>query len=153
MKDDDNRIAYCGLYCGACGIYLATATDRLEEVAEQTGIPVEYQGCTGCRTDRNNLCCMNCGIKRCCLYKGLGSCAECDEFPCSVLEAFDKDRHPHHTGVIGSLQLLAGSGQEQWLNIHQQRWCCPQCATPFHWYQEHCESCGKEVKGYKLQDS
>jgi len=146
-------IAYCGIYCGACGIYMATESGSLDELAKQTKIPVEYQGCTGCRTDRNNLCCMNCGIKRCCRYKNLNSCNECDEFPCSVLEAFDKDKHPHHSGVIASLQVLSESGQELWLDLQRHRWSCSHCNTPFHWYQETCKSCVKEVQGYKLPDN
>jgi len=67
---------------GSIHIILELTDDgNLDEIVKQTKIPVEYQGCTGCRTDRNNLCCMNCGIKRCCRHKNLNSCDECDEFP------------------------------------------------------------------------
>ncbi len=147
------EIAYCGLYCGACGIYMATQAGTLDEIVQQTKIPVEYQACSGCRTERNNLCCMNCGIKRCCRHKNLNSCAECNEFPCSVLEAFDMDKHPHHTGVIESLQVLSESGPEKWLDLQGQKWSCSQCSTRFHWYQDTCKSCGKQVQGYKLPDN
>jgi len=144
------ELAYCGIYCGACGIFIATREGTLDKLVEQTKIPGQYQGCTGCRSDRNNLCCMNCSIKRCCLYKGIRSCSECDEFPCSVLEAFDRDEYPHHSGVIESLQLLSGSGPEKWLDQQRKRWSCPHCQTAFHWYQDRCDSCGKEVRAYKL---
>lgn len=146
----DAKVAYCGIYCGACGIYLATEAGKLEEISQQTKIPIEYQGCTGCRTEKNNLCCMNCSIKRCCMYKDLESCNECGEFPCSVLEAFDRDEYPHHSGVIESFQVLSESGEKKLLDLQRRRWSCPECNTPFHWYQETCESCGMRVQGYKL---
>jgi hypothetical protein len=146
----DAKIAYCGIYCGACGIYLATQAGKLGPIAEQSGIPVEYQGCDGCRTEKNNLCCANCSIKRCCQHKNIDSCSECDEFPCSVLEAFDKDEWPHHSGIIDSLKVISESGEAKLLELQKRRWSCPECKTSFHWYQDTCESCGKKVKGFKL---
>ena len=149
----DPKIAYCGIYCGACGIYLATEAGTLDKIAEQTKIPIEYQACSGCRSEKNNLCCMNCSIKRCCLHKNIESCAECDEFPCSVLEAFDMDDYPHHSGVIESLKVISESGPEELLDLQQRRWSCTECNTSFHWYQDTCKSCGKKVQGYKLPGS
>jgi hypothetical protein len=144
----DTRIAYCGLYCGACKIFMATAKNELEGIADITKIPVDYLECRGCRTEKINLCCMNCGIRRCCIRKEISSCSECGEFPCSVLIAFEADEHPHHHGVIGSLRELSDKGTEEWLKQQNHRWSCESCHTPFHWYEKNCTTCGREVSGY-----
>ena len=144
----DTKIAYCGIYCGACGIYLATGNNELEGLSKELNIPVNYLACEGCRSDRNNLCCMNCGIKRCCLYKNIQACNECGEFPCAVLVAFDEDEHPHHSGVIHSLSALSEHGEDKWLEQQHKRWSCEGCGTVFHWYQDKCKSCGMEVIGF-----
>jgi hypothetical protein len=144
----DARIAYCGIYCGACKIFMDTAEDRLDSLASQTGIPEKYLGCTGCRTGKINLCCMNCGIRRCCIRKGIDSCIECEEFPCSVLTAFSTDEYPHHQGVIESLKILSEAGGEGWLKIQEQQWSCKTCNTSFHWYEKKCPVCGSDVPGF-----
>jgi len=145
----DVRIAYCGLYCGACKIFIATAENALDDIVKQSKIPLEYLSCDGCRSGKINLCCMNCGIRRCCIMKKIYSCNECEEFPCSVLIAFDTDEYPHHHGVIESLKRLSELGAVQWLEMQHKRWNCKSCHTPFHWYEKNCEKCGSEVPGYK----
>jgi hypothetical protein len=59
--------------------------------------------------------------------------------------AFDKDEHPHHSGVIETLKELSETGEERWLEQQHQRWTCEHCNTEFHWYQDKCKSCGREV--------
>lgn len=143
----DNKIAYCGLYCGACSNYLATINNNLENLSNQTKIPKELLACEGCRSNIVNLYCKICKIKKCCSRKGIISCNQCDEFPCSVLKAFDDDKVPHHTGVIESLITLSKVGEDNWLIIQNQRWSCTNCQTPFHWYDKKCKNCGNNVSG------
>jgi hypothetical protein len=97
-------IAYCGLACQTCPIYLATreedegAQERMRaEIAqlcrEQYGMTYEPQDitdCDGCRTGEGRLfsACRNCGIRNCARQRGLESCAYCDEYICEKLEAF-----------------------------------------------------------------
>lgn len=145
----DLKIAYCGLYCGACKIFMATSDNDLNDIAIQTKIPEEYLACNGCRSDKINLCCMNCGIRRCCVSKKVNSCNECEEFPCSVLTAFNNDEYPHHNDAIESLKLLSEMGPDEWLKMKNRRWSCENCHTPFHWYEKNCENCGMEVTGYR----
>jgi hypothetical protein len=55
---DQNLIAACGLYCGACSKYL-------------------QERCPGCRAnDRAKWC----SVRSCCLQRGYQSCADCTEF-------------------------------------------------------------------------
>ena len=151
IKPMSNKIAYCGIYCGACKIFISSKNNEIKELAEQTKIPVEYLECHGCRSKKNNLCCMNCGIKRCCMQKEIEACNQCEEFPCSVLKAFDNDEYPHHSGVIDSLKELSANGQDTWLKKQNKRWSCTNCQTIYHWYETECENCGKEVNGFKTE--
>ncbi len=57
LTADINTIAACGLYCGACKSYLA-------------------ERCPGCK---ENAKAKWCGVRRCCLEKGIASCADCAE--------------------------------------------------------------------------
>jgi hypothetical protein len=52
-------VAYCGLYCGACGAYLR---DR----------------CPGCHQNEKATWCK---VRTCCGQNHYASCAECQEFP------------------------------------------------------------------------
>ena len=56
---DTNLTAYCGLYCGACGAYLAGR-------------------CPGCRENTKATWCR---IRSCCAKNACSSCADCGEFP------------------------------------------------------------------------
>jgi hypothetical protein len=57
VVDDKNLIAFCGLYCGACGAYLKGK-------------------CPGCR---ENVKATWCKLRTCCLDKSFLSCADCKE--------------------------------------------------------------------------
>ncbi len=87
-------------------------------------------------------------MKKCCNSKGIFSCAECDEFPCSVLKAFENDRHPHHKSVIDSLMALKEKGKELWLEQQNKRWICNKCETFYSWYDTKCKNCSEPVNGY-----
>ena len=59
IKPDPTLIAYCGLFCGACGSYLKE----------------RCPGCSG--NDKASWC----KIRVCCKGKNITTCAECVEFP------------------------------------------------------------------------
>lgn len=96
-------IAYCGLVCHTCPIYLAT---RLKNKAEQARFRAEIAllykkqyglnysadditDCDGCLTGGERLfaACRNCAIRRCAQERKLESCARCPEYACDKLEA------------------------------------------------------------------
>lgn len=58
IEVDENLIAYCGLYCGACFKYLK-------------------KKCPGCRENEKATWCK---IRTCTLENNLKSCAECKDF-------------------------------------------------------------------------
>lgn len=67
---DQNTIAYCGLYCGACRRYLA---DK----------------CPGCQKNEKASWCK---VRSCCMENGYKSCADCkkvdDQLNCSYFNNF-----------------------------------------------------------------
>jgi hypothetical protein len=52
-------VAYCGLYCGACGAY-------------------RKERCRGCHGNEKATWCK---VRTCCMERHFSSCAECTEFP------------------------------------------------------------------------
>ena len=97
-------IAYCGLVCQTCPIYIAT---REESKAEQQKMRAEVAqlcreqygmeygleditDCDGCRSDGGRLfsACDTCHIRSCARQKGFENCAFCGEYACKSLEEF-----------------------------------------------------------------
>ncbi|MBN2104907.1 DUF3795 domain-containing protein [bacterium] len=96
------NIAYCGLLCSRCTIYLAAREadaskkekliQRIIEVCrEHYGI--EYQvsditECDGCTAEGGSLfkACAGCEIRKCAIGKGIENCACCTEYACKNLE-------------------------------------------------------------------
>jgi hypothetical protein len=58
IKSDKSKIAFCGLYCGACSRYLKN----------------KCKGCAG--NDKASWC----KVRSCCIENSYSSCAECKEF-------------------------------------------------------------------------
>jgi hypothetical protein len=103
-KQVSEMVAYCGLVCQTCPIYLATREEDKEEQArrrveiarlcrEQYGMnyePADVTDCDGCRTEEGRLfsACQNCAIRKCARQKGLEDCAHCTDYVCGKLEAF-----------------------------------------------------------------
>ena len=58
VQNSVGLIAYCGLYCGACGKYVKEL-------------------CPGCIDNKKTSLC---AVKNCCINKKIASCAECADF-------------------------------------------------------------------------
>ena len=100
-------MAYCGLYCHTCPIYLTTREpDRskkskmiyeiIQMCKDRYGI--EYLNneiiCDGCTSDNGRLFigCKDCKIRQCAIEKNIENCAYCNEYVCNLLmEVFDTD--------------------------------------------------------------
>ena len=87
MRD---MIAYCGLDCEKCDIYLATINDdqtlrektaKLWSELNHAPILPEHINCQGCRVDgvKTVYCESLCGIRQCALQKGVTTCGDCPE--------------------------------------------------------------------------
>jgi hypothetical protein len=99
-------IAYCGLACQTCPIYLATKLENKEEQARMRSEIVEQckghyrrdyrleeiTDCDGCQTEGGRLFsgCKDCCIRKCARGKKLKSCAYCTDYACEDLMALYK---------------------------------------------------------------
>lgn len=88
------ELAYCGLNCNECLIYLASVSKNTEK---QIILAKEYSTdtckfskedmfCLGCHSDTlSEKMCGGCEIRKCGIEKSCTNCAECDSFPCNIL--------------------------------------------------------------------
>lgn len=103
----DPSIAFCGLDCTRCDVYLATLRDdpalRQETAAKWSELygayltarlgrgtlAAEEVRCGGCHSETRFLGCGICPVRACCSGRQLGTCAECAEYAsCPMLNGF-----------------------------------------------------------------
>jgi hypothetical protein len=97
-------LAYCGINCSTCPIYLVTRESHKEEqakkrleiarlIGEHYGTNYEAANvtdCDGCLTKGERIFsgCKDCVIRNCARSKSIENCAYCPEYSCEKLEAF-----------------------------------------------------------------
>jgi Protein of unknown function (DUF3795) len=137
--------ASCGLYCGSCGIYLATQendTEKLLQYAIVLNQSIEETLCDGCRADRKSAHCSRmCLFIKCTLQKGIEFCGTCPEFPCKELTDF-QSKMPHRVEILESQSRLMEIGWEQWHIEMKDNYSCPECNTVNTAYDLICRNCG-----------
>jgi hypothetical protein len=103
-KKMEENIAYCGLPCHSCPIYLATReqdeekrykmrvdiAQQIKEHYNQECKPEDVNDCDGCKAEEERLYsgCRDCQIRKCASERGVENCAHCDEYTCEKLEEF-----------------------------------------------------------------
>ncbi|MFZ5810074.1 MAG: DUF3795 domain-containing protein [Chloroflexota bacterium] len=132
---------YCGVYCGACPIMLATRAGNLDE----------DQQCFGCKSEKPTRFCATCGIKACSQRKGYDFCYQCNELEsCELMKQFVADvQYPYGQCVMKNMEIIQAIGLPQWLEMQDSRWRCQSCGLPHSWYHETCPQCGQSVADYK----
>ncbi len=90
-------IGYCGLDCVRCEAFIATKNDDnalrakvAEEWARLNNAPIkpEHINCTGCQSAgvKTYYCDQLCEIRKCAAGKRVGTCADCADYPCTLLD-------------------------------------------------------------------
>ena len=90
------NFAFCGLNCGMCPAYLATAAGSMEqrekvaaEWSVQFGAEIKPEdiNCLGCKSEGPffNFC-EKCEIRICAKRKALPNCGHCQDYACSKLD-------------------------------------------------------------------
>lgn len=98
----NESLAYCGLLCNGCPIFLATKEvnttlkARMKSVIAQMskelyGLdqkPEDITDCDGCWSANDRLFpgCLKCQIRICAREKDLENCGNCQEYPCNKLD-------------------------------------------------------------------
>ncbi len=156
-QEHQNPAAPCGLYCGACSIYVAGRrgdSKRLEQIArimaEYLGRPVDVKdlACDGCLSEVIALQCRDCMLRACAFGKGLTHCAQCSDFPCQRIIDFNNDGMRHHSEVLDNIQRQRVIGIDAWIEEQKERWCCPHCGCAVDWYTSQCPDCATTLAGH-----
>jgi hypothetical protein len=153
-KKKENLVAVCGLYCGACPMYIATQTgdeqkqrDLLKQFsAGPMKLKLEDLLCDGCiGGDRVASFCRSCEMRACPNdKKDVVRCSDCSEFPCSRITSFNNDGMWHHAEVLNNLEQIRKMGIKEWAKYDEERWQCPKCRMPMAWYDSECSHCGEK---------
>lgn len=142
---DKKLAATCGLYCGSCGIYLATEendTEKLLQYAIVLNQSFDETFCDGCRAERKSAhCSRRCSFIKCTFEKGIELCGSCPEYPCAELKDF-QSKMPHRVEILDSQNRLKEIGWQQWLVEMKEKYSCPQCNTVNTAYEIQCRKCG-----------
>jgi len=153
-------MAPCGLYCGTCGVYIATrdGNEKFRAVLGKLyGSEPEQTQCLGCmQPDPPKMLygfCENCTIRQCVKSKGYYSCHQCEQWPCDMIENF-----PLATGVRVMKRAIAlwremvarygdEKGSIEWARAECERYHCSSCGQPLFRGAQRCRVCKKPVAG------
>lgn len=151
-------MAPCGLYCGACGIYMATRDDsaKLQAIMGRLyGPKPEDTACLGCMQQGDEKVhfayCQICEIRQCVREKDFYSCHQCDDWPCHHFTEFE---YPIGVRVRERAiplwkQKAAEFGDEQgsieWARAELERYHCSACGEPLFRGAQRCRACKKFV--------
>ena len=89
------KLAYCGLNCTVCPLYIITKEDDREAMEK---LASEYSTdtcafepsdmiCDGCHTEMagKGKMCGDCSIRQCGVTRSVANCGECAEYPCGII--------------------------------------------------------------------
>lgn len=146
MKVNQDLLAPCGLYCGVCGVYIATKDDSekfKERLSAVYNLPPEEISCQGCLSDMRFLYCQVCPIRTCAEQKGYQGCHECQDFPCGLIEDF-----PLPVGkrvILRAIPMWRELGTEKWVAAEEERYHCPHCGYRLFRGAKRCRRCKRPV--------
>ena len=153
-QEKKDLVAPCGLYCGACSIYVAgkrSDSKRLEQMlvglAQYSGRELEIKdlACEGCLSGTVALHCRDCAIRHCAIEKDCNYCAQCCDFPCKQINDFNNDGMLHHGEVLNNINRQRDIGIDAWIEEQKERWRCTKCKCAVDWYSDLCPGCGSPI--------
>lgn len=154
MAINQDYLAPCGLYCGVCGVQIATRDNNEDFLQKLAGvyeaqmpgigkIATDDLKCRGCLSDTVSLFCRVCNIKSCTVEKGISGCYQCDDFPCSRIDNFPV---PVGKKVIQrAIPCWREQGTEKWVAAEEARYRCPECDHPLFRGAKRCNQCKTPV--------
>ncbi len=153
QKNNEKLVAPCGLYCGACPMYIATQSkdeEKIKALMKQFGrgnMPMEDILCDGCiGSGRLASFCRKCEIVACASKKAAKSklCSDCAEFACDRIAKFNNDGMLHHAEALPNLRQVRSMGLTKWAKLEEEKWSCPKCKSRISWYDPACQKCGEK---------
>lgn len=147
-------MAPCGLYCGVCGVYIATrdGNEKFKAVMGKLyGSKPEETECLGCMQpdppQKRYGFCDACSIRNCVKSKGYYSCHQCGQWPCSLIEKF-----PFATGLRVMQRTIPvwrakvaehgdENGSVEWARAEAERYHCQSCGQALFRGAQRCRAC------------
>lgn len=128
---DSKLIAPCGIYCGACYMFLR-----------------DKKRCWGCRIDsaEKPKYCDKCIIANCerLSQTTSGFCFDCEKFPCQRLKQLDKRyRTKYDTSLVQNQVDIKEKGSKSFLASESVKRTCPKCRSVVSIHWKDCKSCVK----------
>ena len=123
-------VAYCGIYCGACDLYLNGKKDG-ERCRRCTHPSMESK----------------CGIFNCAKEKKVANCGLCDSFEsCEKLKKHHEEKL-YRKVARRTCEKIKADGMAVTTETLKKRWTCKACNKPFPWNNTTgtCPRCGKAV--------
>jgi len=146
VNPDKNGASVCGLYCEACGIYLATQendTNKILHYALVLNQSYDETLCDGCRAERKSShCAKMCSFIICANEKVIEFCGACNEYPCQELSDF-QSKMPHRVELFESQNQIQKIGWEKWAFEMHEKFSCPNCDTVNSAYDITCRKCNQ----------
>jgi hypothetical protein len=151
-------MAPCGLYCGTCGIYIATRDNNQKfkaALGSIYGTKPEETECFGCmQSDPPRKLygyCQACKIRACIREKGFYSCHQCEKWPCEMIQNFNittgarvmKRTIPVWRQKVA--ELGDENGSIEWARSECERYHCSSCGSPLFRGAQQCRVCKKSV--------
>ena len=153
-----NLMAPCGLYCGTCGVYIATRDNNTKfktVMGNLYGTKPEETECRGCMQPDPPEClylyCQHCDLRKCIQEKGYYSCHQCDDWPCDLVENFGlaTGKRVMQRAIPKWRAKVAAHGDEEgsvaWARAECERYHCSACGNPLFRGAQRCRSCGRNV--------
>jgi hypothetical protein len=146
MEIKKELLAPCGLYCGVCGILLATREGNekfKEKLAGVYNLPPEQITCEGCLSEKPFAYCQVCNIKACTRERGYEGCHQCADFPCAAIDSF-----PMPVGkkvILRTIPAWRELGTEAWVEAEEKRYHCPNCGYELFRGAKRCRKCQTPV--------
>jgi len=160
LEEFRNRdlMAPCGLYCGACGLYIATrdGNEKFRAIMGNLyGTKPEETECLGCmQADpprKRYGYCNACPIRDCVKSREYYSCHQCREWPCGLINNF-----PLATGARVMKRAIPlwracaaahgdDTGSVEWARTECERYHCSACGQPLFRGAQRCRACKKPV--------
>jgi hypothetical protein len=139
-------LAPCGLYCGVCGILMATRDNNekfKERLAGVYHLKPEEICCEGCLSEKPFIFCQTCTIKSCTRERSYQGCHQCSDFPCQAIDSF-----PIPVGkkvILRAIPTWRELGTEKWVELEEKRYLCPECGYPLFRGVKQCRQCRTAV--------
>lgn len=144
-----NLVGKCGLYCGACAIYVARDSEEWRnKIAKNHNCRPDQVACNGCGGLTSECWGNGCKVVLCTRAKGLSYCHECPEYEngtCERFEALSQSYSKVGVDLRANLHKIKEGKVQEWLRESAERFKCPECGGSISVWFTECQHCGARL--------